>query len=157
MNSVCPQPLGLTCDVVAECVLIGSSYFCHGDVPSVVGVLQINVNDELLNQWQTEVLQGLQMVLASVAGVVAAAVKVELAAGIAAPPPPGRRLRVEAVAFEIFLVEAEPRQVEVESLLAATSAEAITTSYKTQLKELVDVDIDTFQPVNVESFTVAKP
>lgn len=115
-------------------MLVENSYICRGEVPVVQGALDVDVRDELLDESQQEVLQSLQMVLATLAGVAPATVKVELAAGPVRRL--SRRLRVAAVDFEIFLVEADPGQVEV--TLSSTSIETITASFQTQLSELVD-------------------
>eukprot|EP00438_Fugacium_kawagutii_P000726 Skav211045 [mRNA] locus=scaffold1434:314153:314887:- [translate_table: standard] len=133
-NSACPQPQGLTCDVVSNCVLVENSYICRGEVPSVQGALDVDVRDEVLDESEQEVLQSLQLVLATLAGVAPATVKVEMAAGPVRRL--SRRLRVAAVDFEIFLVEADPGQVE--ATLSSIAVETITASFQTQLSELVD-------------------
>lgn len=114
-------------------MLVENSYICRGEVPLVQGALDVDVRDELLDESQQEVLQSLQMVLATLAGVAPATVKLELAGPVRRL---SRRLRVAAVDFEIFLVEADPGQVEV--TLSSTSVETITASFQTQLSELVD-------------------
>lgn len=127
-NSACPQPQGITCDELRDCVLIENAYACRGEVPTLPGSLDINIPDDTLEQ---PLILALQSSLAAAAGVSAAAVKVELP-----PPPPGRRLRVQSFNFEIFLVEADRKQVE--DALSSTSLDSITASCQTRLQELLD-------------------
>ena len=142
VNSACPQPQGLTCDTLGDCVLIESAYVCRGDVPSLLGFLEIDLADDLLDAWQAEVLQGLGMVLADVAGVAPAAVRTAVAVP-GAPPTRrlDRRLRIEGVEFEIFLTASGAEPGEVETTLSSTSLDTVTASCQTQLQELTGVDL----------------
>lgn len=144
-NSACPQPKGVTCDELRDCVFVQNTYACRGEVPSIPGSIDIDIPSD---SFQQPLLLVLQSLLAEAAGVAPAAVKVQLED---APPPPNRRLRVQNFYFEIFLLEAERNQVE--DALSSTSLDNVTALCQTRLQELVEpTELSMVSSVSVQSF-----
>lgn len=144
-NSACPQPKGVTCDELRDCVFVQNTYACRGEVPSLPGSIDIDIPSD---SFQQPLLLVLQSLLAETAGVAPAAVKVQLED---APPPPNRRLRVQNFYFEIFLLEAERNQVE--DALSSTSLDNVTASCQMRLQELVEsTELSMVSSVSVQSF-----
>ena len=163
-TSACPQPQGLTCDETEFCVLIDNSYFCPSDVPVVMGTVEVDISGTVAQQitsLQEPLLQAFRIVLGTLVGVVPEAVKIELPAGalqVPPDPPPSRRLRIESLSFQIFLVNEEIAPPEVESIIASTAVDVITASHKEEFEKLEpNVDTTGLAVQSITTFNPAKP
>jgi len=108
-DSTCPRPRGMSCDELRTCLAYGEDYICPGDIPSVVGEVEVNFETfTTADLYEEEILEAIQRVLARAAGngikPEEILVYFEQRRRLRVTHQQARRLSKEDVIFHIFLM-----------------------------------------------------